>query len=332
MRRRAASPRGVRVVTPRVPTPASGALTEGHARALTDEVKADAAALWAKLLALYEGGAHSVLGYSSWADYAREEFGYSKSHAYRLIDAARVVSELQSPVGDSASERVVRELAPLRAEPDRLREAWADAVEEHGPAPTAAQVREIVRAPTATPAVVPVDQCVVPPELQAALRSEFAIVGKAAVRHGGVYVGSELQGGARWVNPPAREVKRWVRAASDYADFDNCVAVCVVPVATTATWWWDYCRRAEVRFLREPLAWDQAGETLAPVAAAVVVFGARRASVRWWDLSRSAAQEETPERARVADNEGDDEPGSGSADGADAELARVTAKFPGFDA
>ena len=36
------------------------ALTE--ARSLTDEVKRDAQALWEKLLALYEGGAHAALG------------------------------------------------------------------------------------------------------------------------------------------------------------------------------------------------------------------------------------------------------------------------------
>jgi hypothetical protein len=57
---------------------------------LTEEVKADAAALWAKLLELYEGGAHKVLGYSSWGAYYEAEFGASKSDGYRLLDAARV--------------------------------------------------------------------------------------------------------------------------------------------------------------------------------------------------------------------------------------------------
>jgi len=259
--------------------------------------------------------------------YCRERWQLGRKRAYDLIGAASVAAEL-SPMGDTqpSSERVARELAPLRGEPTQLREAWSEVVEKHGPAPTAAQVREIVRAPAA-PAAGPVDQCVVPPVLQAALRSAFTIVGRAAVRDGGVYVGSEFEGGVRWVNPPARAVARWVRAASEYSSFPGCVAVCVVPVDTTAAWWWDYCRRAEVRFLREPLVWDQAGEALAPVASAVVVFGARRASVLWWDLPSPSAQAETPKRAPV---DGEDGSGAGGAPAegvdADAELARLVAK------
>jgi hypothetical protein len=49
-------------------------LSRIEARQLTDEVKVDAQKLWAKLLSLYEGGAHIALGYSSWADYCRQEF------------------------------------------------------------------------------------------------------------------------------------------------------------------------------------------------------------------------------------------------------------------
>src|SRR4051812_22864554 len=102
-------------------------LSADEARALTDEVKADVAALWAKLLRLYEGDAHSALGHSSWADFCGEEFGLGRSHSYRLLDAARVVSVLrqaQSPMGDSPNERVVREFVPLLDQPNQLRDAW----------------------------------------------------------------------------------------------------------------------------------------------------------------------------------------------------------------
>jgi hypothetical protein len=130
-----------------------------QARDLTDEVKADAAALWSKLLTLYEGKAHEALGYTSWADYYTEEFGESKSHGYRLLEAARVDRALtDSPMGERpASERVAREMAPVLKDegPEAVEEVWGEVVEEHGPAPTAAQVREVVethRAPeSATP-------------------------------------------------------------------------------------------------------------------------------------------------------------------------------------
>ena len=124
-------------------------LTAEAARELTEEVKQDAAALWAKLLKLYEGGAHTALGYASWADYCGAEFDMGKSHAYRVLDAARVVETV--PQLGNASESVARELVPvLREDPQHLEEVWGEVLEEHGPEPTAKQVREHVRHP-ATP-------------------------------------------------------------------------------------------------------------------------------------------------------------------------------------
>lgn len=115
------------------------------ARTLTDEVKKDAAALWTKLLHLYEGEAHTALGYSSWADYCAEEFDWSDATAYRLLGAANVVAQL--PMGSSTpvTERVARELVPvLRDDPEQVPEVWGEVVEEHGEQPTAAEVREVV--------------------------------------------------------------------------------------------------------------------------------------------------------------------------------------------
>ena len=123
-------------------------LTADAARVLTDEAKEDAEALWGKLLALYEGGAHTALGYSSWGDYCAEEFDMGKSQAYRLLDSGRVIEALgDSPVGERpASESVARELVPvLRESPEEVEEVWAEVVQAHGPKPTAAQTREKVK-------------------------------------------------------------------------------------------------------------------------------------------------------------------------------------------
>jgi hypothetical protein len=118
---------------------------EASARGLTDEVKADAAALWSKLNTLYEGSAHLALGYSSWDDYCGTEFGMSSGAAYRVLNAARVVAQLPMGSPQPRTERVARELAPLRSAPEQLREAWTETVEQHGEKPTAKQVREVVR-------------------------------------------------------------------------------------------------------------------------------------------------------------------------------------------
>lgn len=115
--------------------------------ALTEEVKADAQKLWAKLLSLYEGGAHIALGYSSWAEYCEKEFRIGNRQSYRLLQAAKVVHQLagECPIGHSLqvnsqvpeSERLARELVPLLGNPQALEEAWNEAVEQAGGVPTA---------------------------------------------------------------------------------------------------------------------------------------------------------------------------------------------------
>lgn len=133
-------------------------LSADTARDLTDEVKVDVETLWGKFLRLYRGNAHLALGYMSWAEYCQREFEFGRAHAYRMLNAAVVAEVLEeSPNGDQPiTEAVARELAPLRDDPDELRQTWEDAVTSHGPTPTAGQVRTAreTRRPARQPAPV----------------------------------------------------------------------------------------------------------------------------------------------------------------------------------
>jgi hypothetical protein len=106
-------------------------LNQTEARRLTDEVKANAQRLWAKLLSLYEGGAHIALGYNSWAEYCQREFHMSNGRAYQLLQAARVIHQLtivSSPQVTSQvpeSEAIARELVPLLSNPKALHQLMA---------------------------------------------------------------------------------------------------------------------------------------------------------------------------------------------------------------
>jgi hypothetical protein len=114
------------------------------ARALTEEVRGDAETLWSKLLALYQGGAHLALGYGSWGDYFAAEFGRSRRRGYQLLEAGRVLEVVQSLALDApANDAQARELAPLRADPAALRDAWEEASATGEP--TAARVRAAVQ-------------------------------------------------------------------------------------------------------------------------------------------------------------------------------------------
>lgn len=120
-------------------------LSKVEARELTDQVKVDAETLWRKFVDLYERGAHTALGYSSWDSYFKDEFGGEKALAYRMLRAGRVARTLEFPNGNSVTlnEAHARELTPLLKQPEVLREAWQE-VTERNPSPTAADVREVV--------------------------------------------------------------------------------------------------------------------------------------------------------------------------------------------
>lgn len=95
-------------------------------------------------------------GYATFEDYCRKRWQMSRHRAYELMGAAGVVANL-SGNPDTAlphNASVATELVPLRDEPEAMREAWTEAVEQHGETPTAEQVRAIVR-PTPDPLGLP---------------------------------------------------------------------------------------------------------------------------------------------------------------------------------
>jgi hypothetical protein len=82
----------------------------------------------------------------SFEGYLAARWDLSKPYASQLITASETVAlATANGLPTPSSERVARELALLREEPDRLHEAWAGTVEQHGQKPTAAQTREVVR-------------------------------------------------------------------------------------------------------------------------------------------------------------------------------------------
>jgi hypothetical protein len=125
---------------------ATVALTRDHARALTDEVRGDVRALWAKVLTLYEGGAHTALGYGSWKLYWEAEFGQAGSRGEQLVRAGRVVRVLNDADVEvlPANDLVARALVPvLRAAPAELPAVWLRALNAVGRQPYAREVREL---------------------------------------------------------------------------------------------------------------------------------------------------------------------------------------------
>lgn len=95
-----------------------GPLTKERARLIADAIKSQAETMSLMLLELYNGEGWQLLGYSSWRECVKVEFGWSTAHMYRLLNAAEVEQNI-SPIG-GINERVARELAPLPAEQQKV--------------------------------------------------------------------------------------------------------------------------------------------------------------------------------------------------------------------
>lgn len=85
--------------------------------------------------------------------------------------------------------------------------------------------------------------------------------------------------GSCWMNPPyGDEIAKWIQKA--WESSKNATVVCLVPARVDTGWWWDYCRRGDVRFLKGRLRFG-GGETGAPFPSAVVVFPGNGHTLYW---------------------------------------------------
>jgi phage N-6-adenine-methyltransferase len=236
--------------------------------------------------------------HASFEHYCLDRWGFRRAHAHRLIQSARVLQTL-SPMGDTpASERQARELTPLLHQPEQLRKAWSDARERATQAGTPLTAR-LVRAAVATRLPdggrghehIGTDRWETSADLFAVLdqefRFEFDVCALPENAKCARYYTPEQDGlkqpwqGRCWMNPPyGPTIADWIAKASQSAK-NGAVVVALLPVHTETGWWWDYCRHAEIRFLRGRLRFSNATST-APFASAIIVFG-HPASVVWWD-------------------------------------------------
>jgi hypothetical protein len=120
-------------------------MTRSEARRRTDNIKMHLTSIRAELLAIYEAEAWSELDYPNFVSYVKAEFGWEKSHAYRLLDAGQVDRNIFSPMGEKSPElpeRQTRELKPYDPEVQRAVYEIARATAPNGKV-TAAQLQSV---------------------------------------------------------------------------------------------------------------------------------------------------------------------------------------------
>ena len=81
-------------------------------------------------------------------------------------------------------------------------------------------------------------------------------------------------GNTCWLNPPYRQVGKWVKKAY-LESLNGVVVVCLVQARTNTNWWHDYCMKGEVRFIRGRPKFKGCKYGL-PQPLAIVIFRAVR--------------------------------------------------------
>ena len=88
-------------------------------------------------IAIHQTGSDAGLykeSHDTFEKYCRERWGWSKRHANRQVEAANT-AEILTPVGVIPNERVARELAPLKGDPETMNRVWGGVVNEYGETP-----------------------------------------------------------------------------------------------------------------------------------------------------------------------------------------------------
>ena len=78
--------------------------------------------------------------------------------------------------------------------------------------------------------------------------------------------------GICWMNPPFKNVKKWIMKAYNESIKHDSIVVCLIMAKTNTNWWHDYCMMGEIRFIRGRPKFEGCIHGL-PNPLAVVIFG-----------------------------------------------------------
>ena len=77
--------------------------------------------------------------------------------------------------------------------------------------------------------------------------------------------------GVCWMNPPYKDMKKWVIKAYNESRKDNTTVVCLIPARTNTNWWHEYCMKGEIRFIKGRPKFEGCIHGL-PQPLAIVIF------------------------------------------------------------
>lgn len=74
------------------------------------------------------------------------------------------------------------------------------------------------------------------------------------------------------MNPPYKDMKKWVIKAYEESIKNDSIVVCLIPARTNTKWWHEYCMKGEIRFIKGRPKFEGCIHGL-PQPLAIVIFG-----------------------------------------------------------
>lgn len=121
-------------------------LDESEAREITDRIKSTTNILYLLIKRAHAGKAWKALGYSSFESYVREEFNYSRSYAYKLLNQANIIEAIEAVVPEG-TEVYVGELTArgLKQSLPELLEELEERTFDSSPEEATAIIEDVIR-------------------------------------------------------------------------------------------------------------------------------------------------------------------------------------------
>lgn len=86
-------------------------MSENDAREITESIKSAVTATYILLAQAHEGKAYKALGYTTWAEYVKEEFEISPQRSYQLLDLSKVIKMIEEVTPDGTTVKLTESQA-----------------------------------------------------------------------------------------------------------------------------------------------------------------------------------------------------------------------------
>lgn len=120
-------------------------MNERQAKEITEAIRSTAIAVFVLISEAHKHKAHKALGYSTWAEYVKEEFDMTASRSYQLLDFGKAVEMIETAVPEGTNVKLTEAQArDIKRELPKITEQLQEETAGMSPEDAAARAEELI--------------------------------------------------------------------------------------------------------------------------------------------------------------------------------------------